>query len=103
MKSSTLVGGSGNTNFNTKRKMRIVMKKDHIQDDEQQAFLVLTSGAPTSMVFPSLILAGAGSSEESDFLLIMRYISERMVSKAFSTFVASSADVSMNERPSFSA
>lgn len=74
---------------------------------EQHCFLVLFGSDPdTNTVFPSLIppgSAGPGSEEAIVFLLMILYISPKIIWKAFSTLVASSAEVSMKERPSFSA
>ena len=64
---------------------------------------MLVSDPLTTMVCPSLMPAGAGSSKERVFLIIILYISAKIVWKAFSTSVASRAEVSMNESPSFSA
>ncbi len=56
----------------------------------------------TTMVVPSPGPAVADSSDARAFLLTIRYISVKILWNAFSTFVASKADVSMKERPSFS-
>ncbi|KAL0908160.1 hypothetical protein M5K25_022634 [Dendrobium thyrsiflorum] len=74
---------------------------------EQHCFFVLFASDPdTNTVFPSLIPPagpGPGSEEANVFLLMILYISPKIIWKAFSTFMASSAEVSMKERPSFSA
>lgn len=64
--------------FQTKKRGK--KKVTGFYDEEQQGFFAFVSAAPPiDMVSPSPRFAGAGPPELSDFLLIIRYISERIV------------------------